>query len=301
MAYITGSANDLAALRSALFNACIVNGWTLSGEVIRKGNVYLRVQIAGNYLTFMGGTGIDGSNNLTGTAPSAARIGRPSTSSPDLVWPLSYEIFVLTNPDEVYLICNYNVELYQWAAFGQSTMPGLSGTGMWCGASLGSSALGGASPISITPTGGSSSSSSTLICPALFWSTGINGNSDVNSFIQHGLDGNAWSNSTYITTGFRAAATLLNELPNNWNSESVLVPIQVFVPRTSGNKMSMLADLAHARYLRIDNHAPGEIITLGSDRWKAYPWYKKDSANRNGGSSLTHSGTMGWAVRYDGP
>ena len=60
-------------------------------------------------------------------------------------------------------------------------------------------------------------------------------------------------------------------------------------------------DLAHCRFLRIDNYQPGDIIPLGPDRWKVAPWYRKNTAQRDGGSNIQHTGTFGWAIRYDGP
>lgn len=94
---------------------------------------------------------------------------------------------------------------------------------------------------------------------------------------------------------------MLSMLPSLWNSESVLLPIQAMVPRPS-NRYSTVIDCAHARYMRIDNHAPFEILTIGSEQWMVMPWLRKNSAVRNGGIAATaadvHSGTLGWAVRY---
>lgn len=298
MAYATGTANDLTALRSALFAACTANGWMLSGEVLHKGSVHVRVQIVAGFLTFYAGNGIDGSNNITDGAPSLCRIGRiGNIVSSAFTWPLTYEIHV--HADEVYLVCNYNIDLYQWAAFGQSTVQGLSGTGVWCAASA--AAVAPTTSIWISATSGQH------CCPALFYNVGLSGsNSRGAHFIHHGLDGLGWSD-TLDNFGSSAGgasftvAPLASVLPNAWNGESVLLPIQVFMPRAVGGRVSLVADLADARYLRIDNQVPGEIISLGPDKWKVYPWYKKNSAVRDGGNGVDHTGTFGWAIRYDGP
>lgn len=302
MAYVTGSAIDITALRTAFFNACTDNGWTLSGEVLRKGAVYTRVQIVSGALHFLGGTGIDGSNNLTGAAPQVSRLGRPSTGAPDIAWPISYEVFILTDPDEVYLVVNYNVDCYLWAAFGQSSVSGLSGTGGWFAASLCAQAQSAATWIAIAPTYGGYQGGVGVVSPGLFWGTTTNGAVYHNSMIHHGLDGAGWNlnTATAIASAVTASGTLLSVLPNSWNNESVLIPIQVWIPRTAGANVSLVADLGHARHLRIDNHAPGEIVTLGADKWKIFPCFQKNTAVRNGGSAVNHSGTMGWAVRYDG-
>lgn len=294
MPYVTGTANDLTALRAALFGACTANGWTLSGEVLHKGAVYVRVQVGASYLSFLGGTGIDGSNNLTGAAPYENRLASIISG---FSWPLTYSVFIGSAPDEVYFICNYNVDMYVWAAFGKSSVQGLSGTGAWVAASLTPRVYNGTISISSTSTGG------TYICPALFWGV-IGYYNESTSYIHHGIDGRGWSNAanaTNVASATYLSSNLLDVLPNNWNGESMLLPIQACVQRTSGGTTSLVADLAHARYMRIDNHVPGEIITLGADRWQVFPWFKKNTAARNGGIGIDHTGTFGWAIRYDGP
>lgn len=302
MPYAAGSAVDMAALRTAFFSACTTNGWTLDGEVLHKGAVYTRLQLVSGFLTLLGGTGIDGSNNLTGVAPNVVRLGRPTVAAPDISWPISYEIFVMTDPDEVYLVCKYNVDCYLWAAFGQSSIAGLPGTGAWYAASLAPAVPGSANWIAMTPTSGGYVGSSGQISPGLFWATTPVGATYHNSIIHHGLDAVGWSNNTAsaIASSIAASGVMLSALPNSWNSESVLVPVQVWLPRTSGNKVSLVADLAYARHLRIDNHEPGEIITLGSDKWKVFPNFKKNTTVRGGGDAVADTGTLGFAVRYDG-
>lgn len=45
-------------------------------------------------------------------------------------------------------------------------------------------------------------------------------------------------------------------------------------------------------------------MTYGTDRWKIYPFHRKNAAVRNGVSWSTgadHSGTFAYAIRYTGP
>jgi len=293
MPYVTGIANDLTALRAALFNACTDNGWTLSGDVLHKDAVYVRVQVGASYLSFLGGTGIDGSNNLIGAGPFEKRIAGIISN---LSWPMTYEVFIGSEPDEIYFVCNYNVDLYIWAAFGQSSVQGLSGTGAWYAGSSDTSVYNGT--IGITST----TVSSQAICPALFWGN-AGYQAQTSSYIHHGIDGRTWSTGVAadLASAMLLSSVLQDVLPNAWNGESMLLPIQACVRRASGGTTSLAADLAHARYMRIDNHVPGDIITLGPDRWKVFPWFKKNTAARNGGSSIDHTGTFGWAIRYGGP
>lgn len=297
MAYITGTANDISALRTAIFNACTANGWTLSGEILHKGTAYFRLQISGSDLTLLGGTGKDGSNNLTGGGTTIVQITNDVTAAP-LTYPMTYHIHINSSPDEVYVVANYSTDFYQWCAFGQSHITFSAGTGNWYGA-FGHATGQHPSGISITPTSGGNSNGASS--GALFWHTS---SANVNAFIHHGLDGNAWSGlGSYTTTGGAATAItalipLVGISPNSYNGEAVLLPIPVTVSRPS-SLYSLVAQPKHSRYIRIDNHAPGQVITIGAEQWKVYPWLSKNSAARDGnGSNINHSGTFGWAIRY---
>lgn len=294
MAYYTGTANDMAALRQALIDACVLEGWVwdVGGEVLSKETMFLRLRVVSGYLTLLGRT-----SAAAGDAPSAVRIGQ--LGSTPVTFPLTYEIFAFSA--EVYMVINYGVDYYQWCAFGQSTVAGLPGSGMWVGASVPG---GFAGIIDISATSGGAASW-TYSCPALFWRT--NGTESVaaaNCWAHSDLDAQGWLPGQTINAdpvvGIAACAPLIGLLPSAWNSEAVLLPLRAFKVRPS-NKVSLVADLEHARYTRVDNYAPGEIITIGSDRWKVFPWYRKNTAARNGGAGIVHTGTFGWAIRYEGP
>lgn len=301
MAYVTGSAGNFNDLLLAFQQACTANDWTLTGAVLSKGACVMQLGIAGNYLSLLGGTGIDSQGALVAPGPMTAAIG-PIWSTEPFGFPLTYEVHVLTAPDEVYLVVNYAVDRFQWLAFGCSPVPGLPGTGNWYGASLGQ-----ITPyyyaISMGLTNGATYPNS--IAPALFWnSNAYDGRSSV---FHHGLDGGGWTWGQGYNYGVTAADALtalnpcLSRQPNTWNGETVLLPIQPLIGRPS-NKVSIVGDLAHARYLRNDNLGPGQVIALGPDRWKTYPWYRKNASARDGTNyNGTDSGTLGWAVRYTGP
>ena len=129
------------------------------------------------------------------------------------------------------------------------------------------------------------------------------------SFVRTGLDATPWRTGhggISALTGFRSAGkavgSLLQQLPNLYNSANVLLPIKPVALRSSGG-VTIIANPKNARYLRIDNVVPGEIITFGAEQWKCYPFYRKDSNARNGvpwATGATHSGTFGYAIRYTG-
>lgn len=290
MAYYNGTANDLTALRQALIDACVAEGWAwdATGEVLSQGALFLRLQIVSGYLTLLGRTGA-----AAGDAPNVVRIGQ--IGSTPLAYPLAYELFVFAG--EVYLVVNYSLDYYQWAAFGDSTVLGLPGSGLWLGASLAAMASVG---LEIYAVSGGSSGRST---GALFWATGGYYAQSRNCWVHSDFDAQGWWLAQTLSdnpVGIAPTAPLMGLLPNAWNSEAVLLPIRAYKVRPS-YKLSLTADLENARYTRIDNYTPGQIVTLGSERWKVFPWYRKDTTARNGGSGIDHSGTFGWAIRYEGP
>jgi len=322
MAYASGSANDMGAVRAAIFTLCKANGWNLNvdGGILSKNGVYISLQAntttSPQTLTIRGGTGVDGNTNtMTGQAVGFALLGRIAYPSSDPVFPLTYEVHVLANPDEVYAVINYNVDSYQYLSFGKSNVQGLPGTatgGWFSGSSSGVVWNGNYVQLNI-PGGGSTYYQS----PAMFWAenavgggvgtepaTGIPGN----SFIHTDLEGRGWTGGYYsgnLASSSAGVRSLLRVLPSAWNGESVLLPYPIYQHYLEITKTALVADLAHVRHLRIDNHAPGDIITLGADKWKVYPWMKKVITARDGATTdnigTQGTGTLGYAVRYTGP
>ena len=318
MAYITGSAASFADLQTAIQNACTANGWTLSSGILSKNGCFFQL-VAGTsdgyeQLQLFGGTGQSGTT-LTGQPPSNYGAKICSTNGNVIAFPINYEIHLFTNPDEVYCIINYNSDFYQQLSFGKSDVPGIGGTGAW---------FSGAKRSDQTLTDGTYGDK-------VFFSTswpetvGVNayegytlglfigGSEDSGyynaSFVHTGLDATPWRTGhggSSALTGFRSAgkavANLLQQLPNLYNSANVLLPIKPVALRSSGG-VTIIVNPKNARYLRIDNVVPGEIITFGAEQWKCYPFYRKDSTARNGvawSTGATHSGTFGYAIRYTG-
>ena len=89
-------------------------------------------------------------------------------------------------------------------------------------------------------------------------------------------------------------------LPSKWSDNAMLLPIHI-INSVTDIKVALVADLSYARYLRIDNFEPNQIIEFGNEQWKVYPFFKKNSAVRDGGSTINHTGTFGWAIKIDNP
>lgn len=303
MAFVTGSAGDLASLRTALINACTANGWTLSGEVLHKGNVFVRLQVVGGWLEALGGTGIDAGNLITGPAPNAVRLGAIGVSP--LLFPATYDIHVHTIPDEVYCVVNYNVTDYQWMAFGITTVTGLGSTGMWVGASTAGTNLQAFNSIKINSSG--QIPSALGMTPVLFGDRpqAFNSIPPGSSYISHGLNGSVWNNGIGVLSDPNeinssiASAFPIHARQPYADGDIVLSPLRAML-NVSGNRTSLVVDCAHARLARIDNLEPRDVITLGADQWRVYPWFRKSLTLRDGDINITHTGTMGWAIRFDG-
>lgn len=296
MAYYSGSAADMSAVRTALVSACTNEGWAWDSgaEVLSHAalGLYLKLQVVSGYLTLLGRTSAS-----SGDAPAVVRVGTLGTLA--VTFPVTYEVFVFAK--EVYLVIKYSVDYFQWCAFGKSSVGGLAGTGMYVAATGGALS---SSEVTIAATSGGTTGIDGSTSAALFWTTVATSGSAKNCFVHHNLDNRGWTlddpSSTNYQVGVQSLAPLVGLLPNSWNSEAVLLPVRAFAVRPS-NLVSMVVDLEHARITRIDNHEPGEIVTLGDDRWKLLPWYRKNATSRNGGQKVSHSGTFGWAIRYEGP
>ena len=321
MAYITGSAASFADLKTAIENACTANGWTLSSDILSKNGCFFKLVAgtSGGYaqLQLFGGTSQTGAT-LNGQPPSNYGAKICSNNGNVISFPINYEIHLFTNPDEVYCIINYNSDFYQQLSFGKSDVPGIGGTGAWfTGAKRSDQALTDGTNYGFKVFMGTGWPEIAATAPyegypcGLFFesNTSIGGGFYFASFVHTGLDATPWrsgNSGNSALTGYRGAGTqvgsLLMQLPNLYNNANVLLPIKPVALRSSGG-VTIIANPKNARYLRIDNVVPGEIITFGAEQWKCYPFMRKDATARNGvgwNTGATHSGTFGYAIRYTG-
>ena len=301
MAYSNGTANSFADLQVALVSACTAQGWAWSDNILSKGNVFVQLESSATALTATGGTGVSG-GVLQGATPRKLQIRRLNTgAAPVITWPVNYETFIFDN--EVYFVVQHDDIYFLYMAFGQSTIA-MPGTGMWVSASV--TDYVNNYGIHITPDAGGASSY-TSDCPGIFYATYGSGENQGHPYYVHcGLDGRGWnqdfSNTTYAgasAPGILSVEPFNKMLPNQWNSEGILLPMRCYAFRPS-SKTSVIADLKYARHTRIDNFEPGQVITIGTDKWKIFPNFCKNATARDGGGRIYHTGTFGWAVRYEG-
>lgn len=325
MAFVAGSANTVNEVLSALQNACTANGWALSSGILSKGDCYAKPFINDGTIALIAGTGQSGTtvtNTPVVVANSAYVPGYPnlwtSLSGIDnaIAYPLTYSIHIMENPNEVYLFINHSVDNWSYIAFGQSPIADLPGTGIWYGGTgIGKNIVPSSN---ISNTGANGHLSCALFSYVAQGGTSGNSMQTIKCFFHHSINDlpSEWSGAGVNGVGTpdtiswagmpsQANATLtlmplMTREPSVWNSGAALHPIQPSIIRPD-NRRSVVGNLSNARYARIDNIDPGQIVTIGNEKWRFYPWLKKNIADRNAtGADKSHSGTYAIAIRYDG-
>jgi len=317
MAYVTGAAANIADLATALRNACVANGWLQAENVIWKGGSYFEITTDVTFVLIHGGTG-QSAGVLSEKSPKGARLGGPFVT-----FPVTYEISLFENPDEVYMVINFNSDFYQQMSFGTSDVAGAGGGPWYTGAhntrNLATSIVNEGMNITkegIYNIGMWCFSNVSTNCLGLFqkatWADEV-----ATSFIYTNANGvagwygyNSGPGTMRLINGATSwIAALLFSLPSAFNNTNVLLPIKALLDMGSNGRATVV-NPRNARFCRIDYNAPGDIVTYGGDRWKVYPWLRKNTAIRDGEHNAsiqpanatppTHSGTFGYAIRYDG-
>lgn len=287
MAYVTGTAADMAEVKTALTNACTANGWTETSDsagetVLYNGGCYVQVIDGTSKFHLLGRTDVD-----SGDSPWAVSMRRIVD---DIEFPVTYFAFVFAS--EVYFIINYLTDRYQFIAFGQSAQPGLPGTGNWIAASCGYTEYDYAQTDIANDSGGHNLRTSA----ALFWNTWTLSDSGYaeNSLVHDGIDStNPW---THPTVGPQYLTELLRSQPSKYTDEAILLPVKAYKNRPS-DKVSQILELSYARHIRIEHYVPEQIMTLGTDEWMVFPYHRRNVTNPNPGNDTGHTGTFGWAIK----
>ena len=307
MGFYTGSVNSYENLKDALIAACVSEGWSASDGIVSRDGLFVRLYHSSTSTSTEGpgliaavGNGQSGAA-LVDPSPCRPRLGRVGSATDNPSFPAQYFIHIHANPAEVYVILQFNVDGHYFLAFGQSDVPGIGGSGNWLGGTTKRGYPGSTNGMVISTADGAGGGfgGNNGFSSGLFWGNyHTSSNLAVNNqAIHQGLDVESWGSNLVSASGL---APIVARQPNAWNGEALLLPIQVFVARPE-NKRSLVADLKHARYIRVDNYDSGDIITIGPEQWRVYPFYRKNVSQRDGAgfSTITHTGTFGWALRYD--
>ncbi len=310
MPYVTGLANSASDLLNAVVTAGTDNGWSwdATNSVLLKGQIYGRLSTSGLNFLVQAALGYSGATLDTPAVKLVGITDRLRQSGNTLLsYPVTYHIFVHTDPDDIILAVNYQVMWWQWLALGQARTFGVQGNGIWHWGTA-TSDISTNAGVAID-SNGSTGSGGGNTSGAPFWqsndTTGVLASSIYLDFNGHGWWNNPVGGSTSPPNNARAtiaAGTQLTTQPNNWNGEAVLTRVHIMAAQPS-SFWSHVAELPHLRMTRNDNIDDGQIITLGAERWFIAPVYRKNTTSRNASpyNQANHSGTVAMAVRYDGP
>jgi hypothetical protein len=308
MAYYSGTAADFDELKDAIEAACVTEGWSLTSNVLSKSSCFFQLIKAtgtsGNVrLELQGGMGQAGSA-LTNACTLKGCI--TSSDAAPITFPISYELHIFEDPDEVYCVVNFNTDFYHLMAFGDaSNVQGVPAP--WFGG-----------PFENSYTGSAGVNSS--------WSIGDSTFANNRQFVidQNGIFlgqcnsvvGASWFCHNEILAGAAKwpvsqadidgqllpphyIAGLISALPSLFNNTAVLLPLKVILALTTSRKV-IVANQNNVRLTRNDNILPATVVPYGSEEWKVYPVYRRNTSSRNGASGVD-SGTFAFAIRYTGP
>lgn len=315
--YTSGQATSYSDLLNALVDACRSQGWNFSDGILSKNKAFVKIYSnttptgsIGEGIIIQGGTGKNGSNVLN-PSPAEPRLGSAGANgvSEAVAFPCAYNIHIFNDPDEVFLVINFNIDKFYYLSFGMSSiLEAVTPTGgLWLAGSVSKEYdLRITNNIQGFTIGYSNGGSNINYAYAgFFWTSSATSISRKNEIINTGLNGKSWqtgiqANNIESVDGISAVYKIIARLPSAWSVSSPLLPINL-INYISSSKTSLVCTIGNARYLRIDNYEPGQIISLGNERWKIYPFHRKNAGLRDGGVWANHTGTFGWAIRYDGP
>lgn len=299
MAYYSGLCASYRNLTETLVEKCQVHGWVWQDNILSKDDLFIKIESQDTTrnnipagIVLEGGT--NRQNFVVGSSGSRVRMGSPHSTELGANFPTNYHLFIFAN--EVYLIMRFDYDKFFYLAFGKSTLiQGTQGNGLWLSATA--CLYGFYRPINIHGYGGGDGWGAPSAVAPFFNGFSGWGRDFSNSVICHGMDGILWSSGQ--KPAYATFEPLIYRMPTAHFSDSPLLPYNIYLERPE-NKLSLICQLENARFLRIDNHEPEQILTLGHEKWMVFPFYRKNTRERDGGSNIQHTGTFGWAIRYDG-
>ncbi len=318
MPFQTGTVPDAAVLKTTIENFAVANGYTLTGGILSDGGTS-NVRLT-SYEGDAGTPAIHDTIKIEGSltadfsldsCPQWARLYAPQAH-----WPVTYFLFAHANPLLITCIIQYNVNVHQWLQFGQINLVGGLVGGAYFGASL--NAARSDDEVYMALTAGSDSGYRNDPNGAPFWNATNHdhyfGGYDPkrHTFLHLEIDGSPkWPGAGQEYGKYPSfpnyAHPLLDRQPQVLTGEAVLIPYWLWVDR-GGGFQSYIGEIVHIRAMRITHFEPGDIVSLGPDRWMVFPWHKKDTTHPNGGRAGYSqgyvpygTGTLGWAIAYDGP
>lgn len=114
MAFQTGTVSSITDLKTLIESFCTSNGWTLTSGWLVKGENYVALDVwrsdaTAQFLRIRGATGVN-----TGICPNHHTIGIPTGD-----FPITYRMFLHTNPDQFVCTVAYGASFVQHIMFGR--------------------------------------------------------------------------------------------------------------------------------------------------------------------------------------
>jgi hypothetical protein len=335
MPYQTGAASSFADLKSEIETfLTVTGGYTLTGDVLSKAGTKVHALLestVNNLQLTIGKTSSAGV--LSGVHPALyggpAKIFMCATyydTAVTIVWPVTYHFHYFSSPVESFTcVIEYNNGYCQNMSFGEIEKATAMDGGVYADASACPKQVYTFNSIHITALSWAKSTSDSnhrMNCSPLPFGWGASSGSLTNrqtsSYVWAETNGFDWFGSfltTYSGLGGSkyergAGLSFRSPLSVNVHAEkeaersliletdyNTLVPIKLFGNIATGNLIK-LGDVPHIRWTNIKNYSFGETFDDGTDKWKMYPAFFKNGSVLNG--TGTHSGQIGFALRYDG-
>lgn len=302
MTYYSGQVSSYQELRDVLINACFESGWTVNGNVINKDEMFFRLTVSNENGNPNGpGLIMHGGNSVSEFPSPGVRLGNISTSAASnypqkIIFPIDFMIHIFEH--EVFLIVNYQIDSFMYLSFGQDQLT----NAIWLSGSI-YQFISSSDSFAIFKNWGGSDTNATYNGAGFFWAgagAGINTKDTIYFDGQWSTTSGNFGYSVGAVSALPSYVNLIERIPSAFSSDSILLPINIF--KTSESyKVKLISQVVNARFTRLDNFEPNQIIQLGAEKWKIYPFHRKNITARDGGSPINHTGTFGWAIRYDGP
>jgi hypothetical protein len=292
MTYYTGTINSAAAFKSAIENALVSEGWTLTSGVLTLDDMAVRFVASTNKLDAFMGTGRSGSSIVNEGPFGVGFAMRSASGTIPTVYPCVYHIYAYDT--EIYVGLNWNTDYYQWMAFGKfSDLPSGEGhfisgpTASWRSENTAMAApvsTISASAIATTDQSSSTAASNNQIRPPMIQQS--------NAMLRVAMGGAAkWYASRPTRTTFpdqyhagTEVCAMLNFLaPGASFYTSILGVIMGGIEVINTSTVKLCGRLKYARITRNDYLLPGSQMTFGAETWNVWPMDRRVvAAAKNG-------------------
>jgi|SRR5882724_557650 len=319
--YETGATTGVNDLIDKIRAFAVTNGWTNNSFVAEGAGFRLHLQLSSDvFVNFRSlvaeasqpsapsitGLAMNGSTGYSGASawyaqPGAALIsgGAPNRVAVGLVASGAFPTYHLfARSSMIYCVVEYTTGQYQWLGFGKPTKKGA-----WTGGIL----VFGARDCKSNDTG---SVHSTMCGRSQYGTNNTDGNP--NGFMYAECDGiTNWMASDATLTmnpstakffdGFNKNGACNMNSPNGFNSQAVLIPIELYMCRAGAGNWNRTTNISIEGYMtdvfmcNMKNLVPGQTLTISTDQYVVFPFRLKTTSGTTNVTGAT--GWQGFAIK----